>query len=66
MYKDKDRQREAVRLAVQRHRAKKGITKVLQEPDVIPVIPKLMEKVESGRPLVAHSPTCRCLMCRPQ
>lgn len=43
MYRDKDRQREAVRLAVQRHRARKGITKVLPEKtveDVIPVIPK--------------------------
>ncbi len=33
MYKDKDKQREAVRLAVRRHRAK-GITKVLHNEGV--------------------------------
>lgn len=46
-YKDKDRQREAVRLATQRYRQRlKGITKVSQ--DVIPVIPKAVIPDEPG------------------
>jgi hypothetical protein len=43
MYKDKEAQKEATRLAVQRHRSKaKGITEVTKEIDVIPenVIPE--------------------------
>lgn len=82
MYKDKDRQREAVREATRRYRERRGITKELLQfinianrslkvsqvitkvsPDsVIPE--KVREKVDGGRPLVAHSPTCTCLMCR--
>jgi hypothetical protein len=38
MYSDKDKQREAVREAVRRHRAK-GITKVLHKETPVPVIP---------------------------
>ncbi len=41
MYKDKDRQRQAVRDATKRYRARlKGIT--IETPAVIPVIPKLV------------------------
>lgn len=52
MYKDKDRQREAVRLAVRRHRAK-GITKVLHNEGITVsqdevVIPKCSRAMPDG------------------
>ena len=53
MYKDKDKQREAVREATRRYRLRKqllidpqGITKV--SPDVIPVTPKPVIPVATG------------------
>jgi hypothetical protein len=54
MYKSKDRQREAVREAVRRHRAK-GITTKDVIPDVIPietVIPVIPEKRHAPTPPV--------------
>jgi hypothetical protein len=71
MYKDLDKQREAVRLAVRKHRAK-GITKVLPEkvipviPEKVSVIPEVVIKgavatMSSPRP--EHSPTCKCILC---
>ena len=79
MYKDRDRQREANREHARAYRSrKKGMTEGMTPAKGMTVIPdgrigrielpaSLVEvKVRSGRPLVAHSPTCRCLMCRPQ
>jgi hypothetical protein len=34
--------------------------------EFLSAVDRFVEKASSGRPLVAHSPTCRCLMCRPQ
>ena len=72
MYKDKDKQREAVRRAVRKHRAK-GITKVLpsqgitaidEPPDVIPeaVLTRARARLEPSdhRNFTAD---CPCSMC---
>lgn len=57
MYKDLTKQREAVRVATQRWRARnKGITKLIQKESVIPVIPKgdgVAPKVQHFNPMAA-------------
>jgi hypothetical protein len=77
MYKDKDRQREAVKKAVRRHRGKlKGITVIPVIPvipinvipsTVIPVIPKTVDDIvipiRKGAPTVQHHPACKCYAC---
>jgi hypothetical protein len=55
MYSDKDKQREAVRMATKRYRLRKGITKVspelsdTRENEVIPVIPVTKKEVIAKR-----------------
>ena len=62
-YKDKDRQREAVRLAVRRHRAKQVIPcNTLKDviPDVIPVKTKFEpEPLDSVRPVTEVDKRCQ-------
>jgi len=72
MYKDRDKQREAVRIATQRYRAK-GITKVSHNEGITKVshnegitskgitLDKAIEIKRAARP--AHHPSCKCLVC---
>ena len=63
MYKDKAKQREAVRIATQRYRAK-GITKVSHNEGITSkgiTLDKAIEIKRAARP--AHHPSCKCLVC---
>lgn len=54
-YKDKDKQREAVRLATRRYRERKGITKAVKDVipcDTLDVIPSKPEQ-QSHNPMMA-------------
>ena len=70
-YRDKDKQREANRGHAKAYRARKkgmtqgmtGMTHQKIPEGVVSAVDKFVEKARSGSPLVAHHPTCRCLMC---
>jgi len=70
MYKDQDRRRQTERERQRRYRSRRDGHDVTPKESVTPVDVTPSEKVIvvtiKGSPLVAHSPTCRCLMCRPQ
>jgi hypothetical protein len=61
MYKDRARQREAVRDATRRWRGKVSLEKDIVIPvTVIPVIPR---EVYERPPTVEHHPACKCMRC---